>query len=99
MSNILLLSENKLLADDLAEQINQIDRIVIKNHEAEIKLYKQEGVWRLDNPADVPVYQARVRSFLSALLEARFFEKEGILFDGHLTKKSLKLFEEKYDLV
>lgn len=26
------------------------------------------------------------------------FEKEGILFDGHLTKESLKLFEEKYDL-
>ena len=27
------------------------------------------------------------------------FEKEGILFDGHLTKESLKLFEEKYNLV
>ncbi len=27
------------------------------------------------------------------------FKKEGILFDGHLTKESLKLFEEKYDLV
>ena len=68
--------ENQPVFDDLAEQINQIDRIVIKNHEAEIKLYKQEGLWRLDNPADVPVYQARVRSFLSALLEARFFEKK-----------------------
>lgn len=68
--------ENQPVFADLAEQINQIDRIVIKNHEAEIKLYKQEGLWRLDNPADVPVYQARVRSFLSALLEARFFEKK-----------------------
>lgn len=68
--------EGKPVFDDLQQRINEVERIVIKNHDAEIVLYKQDGVWKLDNPAGLPVYQARVRSFLSALLEARFFEKK-----------------------
>lgn len=70
------LIEGKQVFVDLAENINEVDRIVIENHDAKIKLYKQEGMWMLANPAGMPVYQERVRSFLSALLEARYFEKK-----------------------
>lgn len=68
--------ENKLLFPDLAQEINEVDRVVIRSHEAELKFYKQNGIWKLNNPADLPVYQERIRSLLSALLNARYFEKK-----------------------
>ena len=86
--------EGKAVFADLAENINDVDRIVIENHDAKIKLYKQEGVWMLDNPAGLPVYQERVRSFLSALLEARYFEKK-TADAAYLRKFDLNPIEEE----
>lgn len=60
----------------LAEQINDVEKIVLKSHERELVFYKKDGVWMLDNPAGLPVYQERIRSFLSALLEARYYERK-----------------------
>ena len=68
--------EDKLLFPKLAEEINEVSQIVLKSHDAELKLYKEDGVWKTENPAGLPVYQERVRSFLSALLGARFYEKK-----------------------
>lgn len=74
--NPLLDYEDKLVFPDLVEQINQVDRVILTNHDHHLKFYKKDGVWMLDNPADVPVYQERIRSLLSALLDARFYEKK-----------------------
>ena len=68
--------EYQPLFPNLSMEINNVDRVVIKNHNDELKFFKQGGVWQLENPADVPVYQDRVRRLLSALINARFFEKK-----------------------
>lgn len=68
--------EDKLVFPDLSQKINQVDRVIFTNHNAQLKFAKEDGVWRLDNPSDVPVYQERMRSFLSSLLNARFYEKK-----------------------
>ena len=68
--------EDKLVFPNLAEQVNLVDRVVLTSHDAQLKFAKEDGIWMLDNPADVPVYQERIRSLLSALLNARFYEKK-----------------------
>ena len=68
--------EDKLVFPNLTEQVNLVDRVVLTSHDAQLKFAKEDGIWKLDNPADVPVYQERIRSLLSALLNARFYEKK-----------------------
>lgn len=68
--------EDKPVFAGLGEKINEVDRIVIKTHEADLNFYREDGAWKLNNPAGLPVYQERVRSFLSALIEARLYEKK-----------------------
>ncbi len=68
--------EGKPVFSGLADKINMVEKIVLRSHDHELNFYKKDGVWMLDNPADVPVYQARIRSFLSALLEARYYERK-----------------------
>ena len=68
--------EGQPVFSGLADKINMVEKIVLRNHDHELNFYKKDGVWMLDNPADVPVYQARIRSFLSALLEARYYERK-----------------------
>ncbi len=68
--------EDKLVFPNLSEQVNSVDRVVLTSHNAQLKFVKEGGIWKLDNPADVPVYQERIRSLLSALLNARFYEKK-----------------------
>lgn len=68
--------ENKLVFPELFKDINEVAQINIKNHDNELNLYKESGVWKLQNPANLPVYQERIRSFLSSLIEARYFERK-----------------------
>ncbi len=74
--------------ENLSEKINNVSEIVFTGHVAVLRFYKKGSVWQLDNPAGVPVYQERIRSFLSALLEARFYEK----------KTSDAVYLKKFDL-
>ena len=68
--------EYQPLFPNLSAEINDVDRVIVKNHDSELKFFKQGGIWQLENPADLPVYQDRVRRLLSALINARFFEKK-----------------------
>ncbi len=61
--------------ENLKDTINDINKIKIKTHDKEIIFIKQDNVWIIENQ-NLPVYQERIRSFLSALLEARFYEKK-----------------------
>ena len=67
--------EDKLVFDNLKNQINEIENIKIKTHNSELKFVKKDGLWELEG-SDLPVFQERIRSFLSAILEARFYEKK-----------------------
>lgn len=68
--------ENKPLFPELPAQINTVQSIVIKNHNETLHFTNRDGIWLLEEHADFPVFQERIRSFLSALMEARFYEKK-----------------------
>ncbi len=68
--------EDKPLIPDLADKINQVEKIVLRTHDQTLTFVNRDGIWIwTENPA-LPVYQERIRSFLSALMEARFYEKK-----------------------
>ena len=68
--------ENKPLFPELPEQINNVQSVVIKSHDKTLHFINRDGLWQLEEHADFPVFQERIRSFLSALMEARFYEKK-----------------------
>lgn len=68
--------ENKPLFPDLPEHINEVQTISIKTHNEQLTFELKDGVWHLKEHPDFPVLQERIRSFLSAMMEARFYEKK-----------------------
>lgn len=67
--------ENKPVFKDLTDKVNDVEKIKIKTHDNELFFEKIDGVWQL-NSHKLPVFQERIRSFLSALIEAKFYEKK-----------------------
>ena len=67
--------ENKLVFNTLAEKINTLHQIKFKSHNQELNFINQNGTWILQEHPAFPVYQERMRHFLSILMEARFYEK------------------------
>lgn len=68
--------EDKPLFPKLPEQINQMQSIIIKNNKHSLHFINDKGIWKIEEHSDFPVFQERIRSFLSALIEARFYEKK-----------------------
>ena len=69
--------EDKPVFANLKDKINDVDEISIKTYKNELNFIKDEnGIWTMKNGKKIPVYQERIRSFLSALLEAKFYEKK-----------------------
>lgn len=68
--------EDKLLLPSLPKEINEVAKIVIKNHQNTLTFELKNGTWVLLEHPEFAVYQERIRSFLSALMEARFYEKK-----------------------
>ena len=68
--------ENKPLFSDLANKINEVDEIVLKSNLHTLTFKKKDGEWSLQEYPNLFVIQERVRSFLSALLEARYYERK-----------------------
>ncbi len=60
---------------DLPQNINKVQKIALKGHKQELIFIRKNGIWELENN-QYPVLQDRIRSFLSALLEATYFEKK-----------------------
>ena len=60
---------------ELIKNINNVERITLSGYQKELEFYKENGVWKLQDQG-LPVLQDRVRSFLSAMLEAVYFEKK-----------------------
>lgn len=68
--------EDKLLLPNLADKINQVNKITIQNNTQKLTFSKQDGIWKLEEKPLLPVYQERIRSFLTSLISARFYEKK-----------------------
>ncbi len=67
--------ENQPVFKNLSQKINDVEKIKIITHDHELFFEKVDGIWELKNQK-LPVFQERIRSFLSALLEAKFYEKK-----------------------
>ncbi len=69
--------EDRPLFEKLPKQVNNISVIELKNHDTTLLFNKDStGQWILQNFPHHLVYQNRIRSFLSALLEATYYEKK-----------------------
>jgi len=68
--------ENQPVFPKLQQQINDITQIELQTNQNKLVFKQDKGIWTLENWPHHPVYQQRIRSFLSALLEARFYEKK-----------------------
>lgn len=68
--------EGKPVFAELPKHINDVNEITIKNQNAQLTFYLENGIWKLKGNEDFLVYQERIRSFLSALMEASYYEKK-----------------------
>lgn len=68
--------EGKIFFPGLAEKINDVEKISLQSHNNTLNFYKQDGIWKLKGEDNLVVLQDRMRSFLSALIEARYYEKK-----------------------
>lgn len=68
--------EDKPLLPQLKEEINDVQKIVLRNKQTSLTFVLNGGIWILENNPDFVVYQERIRSFLSALIEGVFYEKK-----------------------
>lgn len=68
--------EGRPLFAELPAQINEVASITLQNHNQTLQFYKENTEWKLRGFPHRPVYQQRIRSFLSALMEASYYEKK-----------------------
>lgn len=66
---------NTLVFPNLQKQINQVEKITLRGQNKELVFILKNNLWQLEN-SNFPVLQDRIRSFLSSLLEATYFEKK-----------------------
>ena len=60
---------------NLQKDINKVEKITLKQQEKQLTFILKNNLWQLEGN-NFPVLQDRIRSFLSALLEATYFEKK-----------------------
>lgn len=71
-----LTQNNKLVFPNLEKNINDLDVIKITTVEKQLEFYKTTEGWKLKGFEDFVVYNPRIKSLLSALLDARFYEEK-----------------------
>lgn len=68
--------EDKLVFDDFAQKINKIQKIELKGSQNTLSfVHTDDNIWKLEGTA-LPVYQERIRKFLSAIHNMTFAEKK-----------------------
>ena len=68
--------EGRPLFASLPARINEVTSITLQNHNQTLQFYRDGSEWKLQGYPHRPVYQQRIRSFLSALMEAAYYEKK-----------------------
>lgn len=86
--------ESKPVFDELKDEINNVEEIKLRTNSATLTFIKNNNQWILKEHPDFPLYQERIRSFLSALVEATYYEKKSDKAE-HLGKFGLLPIEEK----
>lgn len=68
--------EDKPAFSKLFSKINDVKKFSIASNKEKTTLYLDGNDWKIEGVDDFVVSQEQIRSFLSALLEARFYEKK-----------------------
>ncbi len=68
--------ENKPLFPNLTQEINDVTTITLQSYDHKLIFEKKDNEWVLQGEPHLMVMQDRMRSFLSALIEARYYEKK-----------------------
>ncbi|MBR1601097.1 MAG: Gldg family protein [Alphaproteobacteria bacterium] len=70
------LFENKPAFPQVLQNINNIDNISLKSNHHELTFEKQNGIWKLKQMPDLPVFQERIRRLLTTIAQATLFAKK-----------------------
>lgn len=81
--------EGRKFFENLPQKINDVRRINIKSNQSELAFRFEDGIWKLEGKDRLLVMQDRMRSFLSALLEAEYYEKKSDKVE-HLSRFGLQ---------
>lgn len=68
--------ENKLVFPQLANRLNDVQKIELKNHEQTLTFVKKENMWILSEFDKLPLYQERIRHLLTTLANASYFARK-----------------------
>jgi hypothetical protein len=68
--------EDKIAFPAVMQRINDIDKISLKSNKKELTFEKKDGLWKLKEMPDLPVYQERIRRLLTTVAQATFFAKK-----------------------
>ncbi|MBR2137375.1 MAG: Gldg family protein [Alphaproteobacteria bacterium] len=90
--------EGKPAFPKVAEQINQINRIVLQSHAQTLTFYRENNEWKLAEFPDLPVYQERIRRFLNTTAEATFYMRKSDRAEN-LSVFDLAPLEDQYSKV
>lgn len=86
--------ENKIVFEDLSENLNTINQISLKSSTGELILELKDGIWiQKDNPCAV-IFQERIKRFLFDIANATYYEKKSDKVE-YLAKFGLEPIETK----
>ena len=86
--------ENTTIFSNLAENINKVSNIQIKDNKSTLHIYKDGNEWKIKDNNKVLVLQDRIKSFLSSILSAKYYEMKSNKVE-HLSKFGLTPIEKK----
>ncbi len=91
--------ENKPVFPQLMNQLNSIDNIVLKTNKTELNFKLKDGVWVLESMPYLPVYQERIRRFLTTVADARYFARKSDKAENLAMFNLLPIEDEKSEAI
>lgn len=91
--------ENKTAFPAVMQKINDIDKISLKSNKKELTFEKQDGLWKLKEMPDLPVYQERIRRLITTVAQATFFAKKSNRAENLYAFNLLPLEDENSDVI
>ena len=68
--------ENRPAFPQVMSELNNINKLVLKNNQHTLTFTYENGLWKLAEMPDLPVYQARIRRLLTTIANATFFSRK-----------------------
>lgn len=89
---------DKIAFPSIRENLNEINKISLKTNKTTLNFELENGIWKLAEKPEMPVYQERIRRFLTTLADARFFARKSNKAEN-LAKFNLAPIEDENSLV